>query len=55
LDPKGRKWEKDGENSVMKGAMMFSSPGIFMVIETRRMRLAGLVACIDKLRNAYRI
>jgi hypothetical protein len=27
----------------------------FMIIKSRRMRLAGLVACIEKKRTAYRI
>jgi hypothetical protein len=44
LDPKGRKWKKARENTILRGAMLFSSPGVFMVIKTRRMRLAGLVA-----------
>jgi hypothetical protein len=48
LDPKGRKWEEDGENSVLRGTMMFSSPGVLTIVKSRRMRLAGLVACIEK-------
>lgn len=52
MDPKGKKWEEDGENSVLRGAMMFSSPGVFRIIKSRRMRLVGLVACIEKKRNA---
>jgi hypothetical protein len=50
-----RKLKEDRENSVMRGAILFSSPGVFMVIKSRRMRLAGLVACIEKKRNTYRI
>ena len=35
--------------------MLFSSPDVFGVIKSKRMRLAELVACIEKKRNAYRI
>jgi len=54
LNTKGRKWEEDGENSVLRGAMMSSSHGVFRILKSRRMRLAGLVACIEKKRTAYR-
>ena len=34
---------------------MFSSLGVFVTIKSRRRRLAGLVACIEKKINTYRI
>jgi len=54
LDTKWRKWEENGKNSVLRGAMMSSSHGVFKILKSRRMRLAGLMACIEKKRNAYR-
>jgi hypothetical protein len=34
---------------------LFSSPSIIRVITSRRMRLAGHVACTREKRNAYRV
>jgi hypothetical protein len=34
---------------------LYTSPNIVRVIKTRRMRWEGHVACIEKIRNAYKI
>jgi hypothetical protein len=34
---------------------LYSSPSIIRIIESRRMRLVGLVACMGVKRNAYRL
>jgi hypothetical protein len=34
---------------------LYSSPDIIKVIKSRRMKLAGYVACMAERRNAYRV
>jgi hypothetical protein len=40
LDLRGRKQEKDGENSIMRGFIICTSPNISRMIELRRIKLA---------------
>jgi hypothetical protein len=34
---------------------LFTSPNIIMMIKSRRMKWAGYVACMEEMRNAYKI
>jgi hypothetical protein len=34
---------------------LYTSPNVIRVIKSRRVRLAGHVACMGEMRNAYRI
>jgi hypothetical protein len=47
---------EDGENCTMRNSMpVYSSPNIIKMINSRKMRSAGHVACIVKNWNEYRI
>jgi hypothetical protein len=51
------KWREGGENCVMRRSIVCRhfSPNIIRVIKSRRMRWAGHIARMEKIRNEYKM
>jgi hypothetical protein len=50
----GRKWQKAGEDCIMRSFITYAPKNIG-VVKSRRMRLAGHVARMGEMRNVYNI
>jgi hypothetical protein len=51
LDPRGRKWQEAGEDSIVQLYNLYTPPNIIGIIKSRRMRWEGHVALMDERRN----
>jgi hypothetical protein len=55
LDLSGGKWQKAGEDCIMRSFITCTLPNVIRVLKLKRMKWAGHVPLMETMRNAYNI